>query len=56
MDLTEYLHKELKNQQDALVDSLAHGTAKDYPQYREIVGEIKGISRALRTIEELPSD
>ncbi len=56
MDLPEYLHKELKAQRDALADSLAHGTAKDFPHYREMVGEVKGINRAIRLIEELPRD
>jgi hypothetical protein len=56
LDLAEYLHKELKAQKDALADSLAHGTAKDFPHYREMVGEIKGINRALRLIEETPRE
>ena len=56
MDLAEYLHKELKIQQAALADSLAHGAAKEYSQYREIVGEIKGINRAIKMIEELPRE
>lgn len=56
MDLAEYLHKELKNQRAALADSLAHGTARDFSHYREMVGEIKGINRAIQMIEELPRE
>lgn len=56
MELAEHLLKELKTQRDALADSLAHGTAKDFAQYRELVGEVKGVNRAIRLIEELPSD
>jgi len=56
LDLAEYLHKELKNQRAALADSLAHGAAKEYAQYRELVGEIKGITRAIQMIEELPRE
>jgi hypothetical protein len=56
LDQAELLHKQIKEQQTALADSVARGSAKDFESYRETVGEIKGLQRVLRMIEDMPRD
>ena len=56
MELKHYLHRELSKDQEALKDTLAFNPVEDFASYREIVGEIRGIQRELRLLEDLPDD
>lgn len=38
---------------DAVTDSLASGAAKDYAEYRELCGLIRGLETAMREITDL---
>ena len=56
MPLIDYLLGEIKKDQTALKDTLAFSPVEDYPTYREIVGEIRGLQRVIRLLEDLPDD
>ena len=38
---------------DASIEFLVSGTAKEYAEYREIVGRIRGLRLAIQTIKDL---
>ena len=38
---------------DAVTDSLASGAAKDYAEYRELCGLIRGLETAKREVQDL---
>jgi hypothetical protein len=38
---------------DASIEFLVSGTAKDYAEYREVVGRIRGLRLATQTIKDL---
>jgi hypothetical protein len=38
---------------DASIEFLVSGTAKDYAEYREVVGRIRGLRLAIQTIKDL---
>lgn len=42
----------LAEHRQALIDSLAIGTAADYPAYRQLVGRIQGIDDAVKLSAE----
>jgi hypothetical protein len=54
--LTEYLLNELQKDQSALKERLAFSPVEDYAAYKELVGEIRGLQRAIRLIEDLPDE
>lgn len=56
MALRDYLLSELKKDQEALKESLAFNPVEDYPTYRERLGEIRGLQRVIRLIEDLPDE
>jgi len=56
LGLREYLLNEIKKDQSALKESLAFKPVEDYPAYRETVGEIRGLQRVIRLIEDLPDE
>ena len=56
MGLKEYLLNEIEKDQEALKESLAFNPVEDYPAYRERVGEIRGLQRVIRLIEDLPDE
>ena len=37
-------------------DALSSGSAKDYPQYRDLVGYIRGLSDAIKLCDEVEED
>ena len=56
MGLKEYLLNEIEKDQEALREALAFSPVEDYPTYRERVGEIRGLQRVIRLIEDLPDE
>lgn len=56
MGLRDYLLKELRKDQEALKEQIAFSPVEDYPAYREKVGEIRGIQRLIRLLEDLPDE
>jgi hypothetical protein len=50
LDLLQKENEELRQQ---AIDSLVGGAAKDYAEYRELVGVIRGLSRANLHIQDL---
>lgn len=49
----KYLAKELKQAEKGLLESLGDGGADDYPQYREMCGQIRGLLYAQDLISDL---
>ena len=56
MDLKEFLKAEIVKEQKSLIDAIAFKPCNDYPAYREAVGEIRGLQRVIRYLEDLPND
>lgn len=56
MGLREYLVSEIRKDQEALKEQLAFSPVEDYAKYREIIGEIRGLQRVIRLIEDLPDE
>lgn len=56
MALKEYLLNEIEKIQEALKESLSFNPVEDYPTYRDRVGEIRGLQRVIRLIEDLPDE
>lgn len=55
MNLGEFLsrvRKDLVAEQVAIGADLARGSASSYDSYRDLVGEVKGIDRALSIIDD----
>ncbi len=55
MDLKELMLKQIKSDQNSITDSLIH-KAVDREIYLQGVGEIKGLQRVVRLLEDLPDD
>ena len=49
----KYLAKELKVAETGLLESLGDGAADDYPHYREMCGQIRGLLYAQDLISDL---
>lgn len=49
----EYLNKNLVDRQKQIADALANGAAKSYEDYRQLVGEIRGLSFAELSLADL---
>ena len=50
MDL---LQKKLEEQKRNVIESMGHGAAKDYAEYRELVGVIRGLDHANYNLQDL---
>lgn len=48
-----YLKERNQNRQEAIMDFLASGGAKDFAEYREAVGVIKGLLQTQQDLEDL---
>jgi hypothetical protein len=53
VDLAKYLYKKLEEREQDIARSLAHGSVKDWEQYKMSVGEIRGLSFAREEIRTL---
>lgn len=49
----EHLNKNLVDRQKQIADALANGAAKSYEDYRQLVGEIRGLSFAELSLADL---
>ena len=49
----DVLKDKLQEQVGSCEESLVAGSAKDYAQYREICGVIRGLTSAMREVEDL---
>jgi len=49
----DVLNDKLQEQVRSCEESLVSGAAKDYAQYREVCGVIRGLTSAIREIEDL---
>lgn len=49
----EYLNKNLVDRRKQIADALADGAAKSYEDYRQLVGEIRGLSFAELSLADL---
>ena len=49
----QFMYKVLKQRQDEIADALAHDVAKDYHEYKLLVGEIRGLSFAREELKAL---
>jgi|TARA_R110000868_G_scaffold111451_1_gene300984 hypothetical protein len=49
----EYLKKQFTERQTSLADALAEGAAKSYEEYKQLVGEIRGLSFAQLCVNDL---
>lgn len=56
MELKEFLKAEIVKEQQSLIDAIAFKPCPDYPTYREAIGEIRGLQRVIRYLEDLPND
>ena len=48
-----YMYKILKEREQDIANALAHDTAKDWEQYKLMVGEVRGIAYAREEIKAL---
>ena len=53
MELVEVLMKKIYDEVDSLSDSLTHGGAKSFEDYRYMVGVIRGLETVVDIIETL---
>ncbi len=49
----QFMYKVLKQRQDEIADALAHDVAKDFHEYKLLVGEIRGLSFAREELKAL---
>ena len=56
MGLREYLLREIKEVQSGLRERLTFSPVEDYVTYRQLIGEIHGLQRVIKMIEELPDE
>lgn len=45
--------KELKDRKNSLLSAMADGSAKDFAEYKNIAGEIRGLLFAIALLEDL---
>ena len=50
--LWEEIQDSLQKEIEGLKNSLAYGTASDYPMYKEVVGNIAGIEKSIGIIKD----
>ena len=53
MDAIDYLSAQLREEMDAVKESLAAGAAKDYAEYQNLCGKIRGLLTAQSKLNDL---
>lgn len=53
MDAIDYLSSQLREEMDAVKESLAAGAAKDYAEYQNLCGKIRGLLVAQSKLNDL---
>ena len=56
MDLRELLLKQISEDQANIIDSLAFNPVKSIEEYNRLTGEIKGLQRVIKYLEDLPDE
>ncbi|MGI9269895.1 MAG: hypothetical protein ACR2PE_05160 [Porticoccus sp.] len=54
--LKELLIKQISEDQAGIIDSLAFNPVDNHEKYLQLVGEIRGLQRVLRFLEDLPNE
>ena len=49
----EYLNKSLVDRQKQIAEAITDGAAKSYEDYKQLVGEIRGLSFAQLSLDDL---
>jgi hypothetical protein len=53
MDAFDYLSAQLREEMDAIKESLAAGAAKDYAEYQNLCGKMRGLLTAQSKLNDL---
>lgn len=53
MDIHEVLNKKFEDKKQMLISALAQGAAKDFAEYRDIVGQVRGLAAAQMELDDL---
>jgi hypothetical protein len=53
MDAFDYLSAQLREEMEAVKESLAAGAAKDYAEYQHLCGKIRGLLTAQSKLNDL---
>jgi hypothetical protein len=53
MDAFDYLSSQLREEMEAVKESLAAGAAKDYAEYQNLCGKIRGLLTAQSKLNDL---
>ncbi len=53
MDAFDYLSSQLREELEAVKESLAAGSAKDYAEYQHLCGKIRGLLTAQSKLNDL---
>lgn len=53
VDYSKYMYKILREREQDIANALANGSAKDWEQYKMMVGEIRGLVYAREEIKAL---
>ena len=56
MELKELILKQISEDQSGIIESLAFNPVSNMDEYNRMVGEIKGLQRVIRLLEDLPDD
>jgi hypothetical protein len=56
MTFDEVVLKELGHRVESLQQALIAGNVKDYVEYRQMVGELRGLSLAINTVKDLAAN
>jgi len=53
VDFAKYMYKLLQEREQEIASALAHDAARDWEQYKLLVGEVRGLSYAREEIKAL---
>ena len=53
LQVTEYLLKEIRERKQSLSEKLTYGGVQDWDQYKQLVGEVSGLTFAENEIVDL---
>jgi hypothetical protein len=56
LDLKELILKQISEDQAGIIESLAFNPVKNMDEYNRLVGEIKGLQRVIKFLEDLPDE
>ena len=56
MDLKELILKQISEDQAGIIESLAFNPVDSHEKYLQATGEIKGLQRVIKFLEDLPDE